>query len=78
MLVLAMQFSRGSRCAEKPPPQGRGLQERTFRTEQRTERLEPADQREETPAIDDRNDSDPTSTCFNLGILNHIWVEMTP
>ena len=56
MLVLAMQFSRGrgtrrarSEVRTKALADGEGLVEHTFRTEQRTERSEPADHGEETP-----------------------------
>ena len=61
MLVLAMQFSRGSedqvnpvRCAATPPPSGEGDVEHTFRTEQRTERRTRAGHREDESSIDER------------------------
>ena len=72
MLVLAMQFSRGSwgvapRAQQRPRRSG-GEVERTFRAEQRTERSPRIGCGEERTYQPQQMLEDPASTCFNLGI----------
>ena len=84
MLVLAMQFSRGS-WGRRTDPEAHGSPRRMARARgaHLQNGTEDGTTGQRQPSRGDTCDrrlelDDPTSTCFNLGILDRIRVEMTP